>query len=1574
MPDWEALLDAAESSQSLTSVQVPVKDYKRVELKTLKEWRQYADVYNEEQKWKQGELPVDAVECLVPTTLELAREHWRRFPGMDLLPDEALEGLLEYLQELKQPGSTEPTPAELWIAMCRPKFGGATEQQRAFIIRPDVVPAGYSISQYYSQLNTIGKLREAGWSDSQLKGYFLDGLGGNSRFRGVATEAEREARLTDRGKRGELTALQVYNLVERHYRAFHKDCSMYLSGRQDAAALKKIEQYWGKESVAAQLEYMRAVQPVGEKKPVVPVTQYRPPAKPQYRGDHRTATGAQASMGTADSGAREDYGPAVASCQLCMQPGHTAQRCFCLHPHLIRNRYTPDVNGPGFPILVQTVRRMSVQDRNAVMEKLDLPPEIKADILRGVQVHGAAAAVGRQQPQQPRQRNRQQQPQQRPQQQHQQQQQQQQQPREPAIAAVAAEMAGLQLPTFQDPTIRPIAYSAVVYHDMAARPHALMAFETVVEPEYDDPLPTWQDTGAIAATPLALMADAEGPVVEPQPQTAMAATRSRTVREAAAREPREPAATELQEPVATEPQEPAATELQEPVATEPQEPAAAGPAGAAAPPAQGAARIVPFTPALLGPTVVPPRIGQQGRRRQPGGDVAMPGGLPIPTSGGGMAVESPALPTTEATVYLPLTHITDKDPESEASKLLKCVKSACITFGTGQSGIISADALLLVLPLSAYESFLNIIQQRGTLGASAAAASARVHAALGRWQSQQTPVEAAEYLKALTGNCPTVFRVERRGMGFEEMAKGISLRGPKGLYVAIDSAGIDSGCNILYLPEAILKQLGIALLPSNTTVGQAAGHDEPVSGVPAEPITISLGKGTPAHVELEVKRVYVCKRLGAGVRILIGTEILNRVVSVLDLRPPHATWRYYSRFPTTGQVGGEPDGAIRLQVFHPTEPLTVGLLSQVPAQSSLASCEHCLSTAPVAMMSDVGSVGEEAFSPSLAGEGALPSWQERAVTAAALHVGSELQEAFLEGRLRPDLAGVEEPPAWEQLVPQALRTLEQYREQHDGRPFQPEPQQRVSGSRFQELWRPQPMAHGLLVDWDDTQTPTRPGLGPIPLAARLEFRWQAAARALLSPDRRGDYGIPQFTREQYEEADIQVAWRYALATLYITAYQQYVERYLEQGERWSLAQVDDDSLEAQLWPFQRAQLYTGVGPATIGELEAAVGREMQGYSMTWGLRGQGVPAWDQSGLQGKPDFFEPLEDQGYREQLGESQAEWVREQLSARWRYTAVMHAMYGDSPAKTVNAATWNSMSLRERVQLRQEVKYFRAYEEWIRVQQGKANSLTGEHRALHLFNPASMGNAFEEQPPSPAWAYQYMQVAAAEEGLPKPPLSTLWVLRDRSRASRAGLLAGSTQDWQWDYPIAGGSMSAPLCVMAAAAMQEPRRWAWVMGRQSDPVYNGAWSECTVEEKRAAYLRQLYRTVWQARIDHGVRMAHTPGNLVPAFSTSPARSEEGSVEFWATPGTSTPVAQQYGWGQVLGLGGAVSPQEESQTAGSPSSSSAERRPGTSGTLASHRPASMPQDPQIELIALQMQQLGQQFEQLLQRAAARPQQ
>ena len=316
--------------------------------------------------------------------------------------------------------------------------------------------------------------------------------------------------------------------------------------------------------------------------------------------------------------------------------------------------------------------------------------------------------------------------------------------------------------------------------------------------------------------------------------------------------------------------------------------------------------------------------------------------------------------------------------------------------------------------------------------------------------------------------------------------------------------------------------------------------------------------------------------------------------------------------------------------------------------------------------------------------------------------------------------------------------------------------------------------------------------------------------------------------------------------------------------------------------------------------------------ITLGLGGQGVPDWGRLDRPGTPGFYYPVEEQSYQDLLGEDRAEGVKRELADRWAYISAEFAIYGVGPLAGLTQEVWQEAPASVRVRTKQEVKYHLAYGGWVDRLLSQVDPW-GEHDQ-YLF----MGTDLEGLPrdaqgqvlaPTDKWAVEYMKQTGVK---PRAPSNHRFRVRDAGRA----LVADSALEWQWSYPVTRGELSAPLCVVVSAAMQEPKRWAWIMQEPARRLWEGTWDMVdSVVEIRAAYLRQLYRTAWLALTQYRAKLQSPPAiaqfdaQFPPGYSTpaaytqhQPPASTPGDST-WHTPQSSAPLGSTFGgWGAV-GLG-----------------------------------------------------------------------
>ena len=1443
--DFAAMRRAAKDAENTTSIQVqPLQEQLRP-LQDVDSICEHADPFNlKQQGWKTKSIGEGFTKLLTPSLSEADRA-WAGIPILSVLPPSLKKGLVMYLQELAKPGAQEPSWLNLWFAVCRPAYDKPSPQEHKWLANPGHLEAGETVSQFKARLDRLGALGEAGWGDRDKLRYFQQGLRREEKLQKLVMEAERTLELRD----GAVEYLKLYQETERLHEMMQRDCSQYAAGRQDVMLRRALEQQWGEVAVEVQLRELG----IGTRRPPAPpaVTVPVRVAKPTYQP---RATAAVAELQDYEEHADGRYDPryepaAAAPAAVCSACGRNhGGRCFFLHPEAVKHLWRPSPHHPLYTQLLTLIAERPLHERQQMLEKIRLPQEDDT-ALRGQQQQGGNR--GKQLQQGGNRGQQQQQGGNRGRQQQQQQQQRQQGEAQQAMAAMAnvgqGQLAIAQLPVRRIAHMaghnnsqhnRPAAYAAYAWEDVAAAPAALMAY---LEPEQEE-------------QPAAYLGEAEL-VGSAAWVTRGAAMRARQDQQELARTP------EIQE------------ETAEP-AVEPEEPE---PAGESAPPPQGQARLLPFLPVPLGEGPVPPRQGPAARRRNPTGAPRLePGTSPSLPGMGGLPILS-ALPSpAEAVVQLPLGELVSMDPEGAVSGLLKYVSRVSVVHGTGQQTQHPAEALLLVIPLKEYQRLQRLIMQQGTGLAAGASAAAQVRDALSRWSRAMQPSKGG-YIHALLENKPTIFRVEsRQGATDEEVMQGVSLI-CGGTMVGIDAAGVDTCCNMLVMPLELAERLQTGVNPSSTRVSQANGQNEPVVGVPAKQISIVLGYGTVHEVRLPLHQVYIHQHVGAGVKILIGTEVLNKTVSVIDLRPPGPRWRYHTSVSATGELGSE--GSLPLTVYHPTIPLTVGLAAEAVAAPQDRD-------GPTCMVSSVGSAAEEEASLYQGRAGLATSANHPTLFPSAPGTEDELQEAYHRGELRPDLTRTGKPPLWEDVEDRLVRLM--HSTEYLRHPLRPALLAPSSSHSLFDSWKPAPLPDGSWVDWDDTPVPPREPGFHFPLHFRLDLRWQVACRAVMAPTTRSLY-FAELTRQEYE-ADDQAAWRYIMYRLYTEAFRTFVHQHHARADLRSLEICseleEDDPMDATLQLLLEGHRQTGIRPGSVTELGGEAARQLYGVrGLGWEIREDGIPYWGGMGMQ-SPDFFLPWEERVVRDRalaVGWVTEKEIRDTIHERLMYTAVQNAMYGGrSPALRVRQAAWEGvMTLQDRVALKQEVKYHMAHDRWAGelLQRAQVDVHRLQRYLFHID-----GEQFK-QPPSDFWAMGYMEQGGEN---PSPPDNYFWLAREKQHCR----IAGSPEEWQWSFDCTKEDADAPLCVAVTAAMQEPRRWAWVQKQEPGLLFEGRWDQQNEVQTRAAYLRQLYLTAWRLRTDHGQLLFKTP--TLSSVLRTPAPTEARSEE-WLTPVSVTAWVQQAG-------------------------------------------------------------------------------
>jgi hypothetical protein len=375
----------------------------------------------------------------------------------------------------------------------------------------------------------------------------------------------------------------------------------------------------------------------------------------------------------------------------------------------------------------------------------------------------------------------------------------------------------------------------------------------------------------------------------------------------------------------------------------------------------------------------------------------------------------------------------------------------------------------------------------------------------------------------------------------------------------------------------------------------------------------------------------------------------------------------------------------------------------------------------------------------------------------------------------------------------------------------------------------------------------------------------------------------------YEEynRDQAKAWQYVCQQLYKAAYLRLMEKYRGQPELWSLEGVDDSSPAAYMGPYKMVHQYSMPGPQKVDDLEPLCRRELQQRSLTSHLGRLGVPRYSRSTRDDKPDFFLPLEAPLFNELTILHEPGKHREykaQQEARWAYTAMMNALYGQvRPSQRVSQSTWaNQLSKEERVAFFQELLYHYAHVTWVKELQQLAEERKGRYSGYKFQVPGGR----MEQPPSIEWARDYLEMGGE---CPRLPVNPAWL----GRSQATTLVASSDEEWQWSYARADAEapVATPLCVAVTVAMQESRRWQWVLSQPTAFLFRGNWDELSEDGRRAAYLRQLYRTAstWQRGASTSMPI-HTPltSRSTPPLTLISAPGTRGSTP-WHTPITTLP-------------------------------------------------------------------------------------
>ena len=1343
----------------------------------------------------------------------------------------------------------------LLVALFRPSFSRPSDAEAKRIANPTKMLPGETPGQYRSQLDRVARLREAKWSERDRLRYFQDGLRNSPRYCGVLVEAERT--LISRGvDSSDLEYQQLYEEVERQLYRMQQQCSRFAtSSHKSDVARATLVREWGEAAVETELRRLG----IGGSQKGVTAPATTPQRGPAVRQQPRVTAAAgeawehqQPEYDEYPQEYRYDRGAPAhqtrnpAGCSLCGGKSHGDSECLYIFPDKVAVRFHPNPDNRMYPALYSILASRPRESRLERLQKIHMAPQ-DAEALRRMGEPVAAVATGQQRGQQGGGRGRQQ-PQRQPQFQQQQQQQlqrQQQQQgdqRRRAGEQPAAAVAALPLVRMQQepgPPPRPAAYFTQARYEGPAAlvAHRREAVETPGRPATTLPLIKFQ-------SPIAMMTQARSP------------------------EPAAYVTTRRQELEAIQ-EEPSSAEEQEEEAL---------------PPARGTATIQPYLPLPLGEGPIPPRPGVQQRRR--GTRDLLNSGKVLPLQGRGDTRPAPVLPThthsLTAVVQLPLSEIAARDSEGAAGQLLGKASQVLIEHGAGHLTQHPTTSLYFTIPLPEYESVTRGIAQQGSARGAIAAAASQARAFIKRGAQPLVPlVGDKQYLQSLLHNRPTVYRVECAPTATaDQILQGISIL-YQGNLLGIDIAGVDTCCDILLFDQDIAKKLGVKIRPSETTVSQSNGRDEPVLGVPDQPISLVLGYQTDRELVIELKRVYIHRQIGAGVKVLIGTEALNKGVSVIDLRPPRPRWVYHTWVNEETQELG-PEGELPITVCHRDQPITVGMAAQVQPVRDTA----------VAMVSSVGSAGGESVSLSPAEEGPCTAGEPASVTPTLPAVEYELQDIFVEGALRPDYTRTGKPPRYTALLTNIYTLLHHLEEK--GEPLQPELE--PTSSLWSQQWRPQGIDRECVLEllvWEDHRRVEHPGGLVVPPTVQRDIRWQVAGRLATDPGLESLF-LGQVTREQYEEDD-QLAWRYILLRVYVEAYRRFVQRHPGEMDLWSFEGVDDNTLSAYLYPYLQACNQLGVGPylasRICGEVEAQLERS---DSLTRDLGEQGIPHWGGTALR-KPNFYTPLEEAWFRPTLervrgkeftpepekDKGTRDWggshvggaarLEASKQERWAYTALQVAIYGESsPGHRVHQRTWETMTLPQRAALKREVKYHQAYQKFSVELEELAYSRRGALNPF-LFTITDVERA---QAPSESWAMDYMRQGGE---VPSPPDNHFYICREVGLAKSAQ----TVQEWQWSLDSTLQDPRAPLCAAVAAAIQEPRRWAWVQQQQRGFLFTGHWDQQTEEQVRAAYLRQLYLTAWRMRTDHGTRLFRTPARTTTSSGATEGRH---SPDLWHTP------------------------------------------------------------------------------------------